>query len=214
MRSMTLLTYKAMEGSLEEIAHDYSPNWMTAVEILDDDTFLGAENSFNLFTCQKDSGSAADDDRSYLQEAGQFHLGEFVNVFRHGSLVMEHPGEASTPFQGCVLFGTVNGTIGIVAQLPQELSAFLTQVQAKLSKVIKSVGKIDHSFWRCFSNERRVEPATGFVDGDLIESFLDLPRSSMEEVASGLQIDDGSGMKKECTVEDLVKNVEELTRIH
>jgi len=25
---------------------------------------------------------------------------------------MEHPGEASTPFQGCVLFGTVNGTIG------------------------------------------------------------------------------------------------------
>ncbi|CAH3106628.1 unnamed protein product [Pocillopora meandrina] len=214
MRSMTLLTYKAMEGSLEEIAHDYSPNWMTAVEILDDDTFLGAENSFNLFTCQKDSGSAADDDRSYLQEAGQFHLGEFVNVFRHGSLVMEHPGEASTPFQGCVLFGTVNGTIGIVAQLPQELSAFLTQVQGKLSKVIKSVGKIDHSFWRCFSNERRVEPATGFVDGDLIESFLDLPRSSMEEVASGLQIDDGSGMKKECTVEDLVKVVEELTRIH
>ena len=29
-----------------------------------------------------------------------------------GSLVMEHPGEASTPFQGCVLYGTVNGTIG------------------------------------------------------------------------------------------------------
>lgn len=56
------------------------------MEILDDDTFLGAENSFNLFTCQKDSGSAADDDRSYLQEAGQFHLGEFVNVFRHGKL--------------------------------------------------------------------------------------------------------------------------------
>lgn len=27
---------------------------MTAVEILDDDTFLGAENSFNLFVCQKD----------------------------------------------------------------------------------------------------------------------------------------------------------------
>lgn len=57
---------------------------MTAVEIIDDDTFLGAENSFNLFACQKDSGSAADDDRSYLQDAGQFHLGEFVNVFRHG----------------------------------------------------------------------------------------------------------------------------------
>lgn len=67
-----------------QVAHDYCPNWMTAVEILDDDTFLGAENSFNLFTCQKDSDSATDNDRSYLQEAGRFHLGEFVDVFRHG----------------------------------------------------------------------------------------------------------------------------------
>ena len=25
---------------------------------------------------------------------------------------MQHPGETSTPFQGCVLYGTVNGSIG------------------------------------------------------------------------------------------------------
>lgn len=54
MRSMTLLQYKTMEGSFEEMARDYNPNWMTGVEILDDDTFLGAENSSNLIVCQKD----------------------------------------------------------------------------------------------------------------------------------------------------------------
>lgn len=54
MRSMTLLMYKPMEGNFEEIARDFQPNWMTSIEILDDDTFLGAENSFNLFVCQKD----------------------------------------------------------------------------------------------------------------------------------------------------------------
>lgn len=54
MRSITLLQHKQMEGSFEEIARDYEPKWMTAVEIIDDDTFLGAENSFNLFVCQKD----------------------------------------------------------------------------------------------------------------------------------------------------------------
>ncbi|XP_048584985.1 DNA damage-binding protein 1 [Nematostella vectensis] len=213
MRSMTLLVYLPLEGSFQEIAHDFSPKWMTAIEILDDDTFLGAENSYNLFTCTKDSGATTDEERYHLQDAGQYHLGEFVNVFRHGSLVMEHPGDASTPFQGCVLFGTVNGRIGIVAQIAQDLFNFLIQVQKKLNKVIKSVGKIDHSFWRSFSNERKMEPAHGFIDGDLIESFLDLPRARMEEVVTGLQIDDG-GMKKECTVDDLVKTVEELTRIH
>jgi hypothetical protein len=33
-----LLQYKAMEGILEEISRDYCPNWMTAVEMLSDDT--------------------------------------------------------------------------------------------------------------------------------------------------------------------------------
>lgn len=37
-----------------QIARDFNPNWMSAVEILDDDNFLGAENAFNLFVCQKD----------------------------------------------------------------------------------------------------------------------------------------------------------------
>ena len=40
-RLLTLLQdtqYKTMEGSFEEIAKDYNPNWMSAVEIIDDDT--------------------------------------------------------------------------------------------------------------------------------------------------------------------------------
>lgn len=112
MRSMTLLQYKTMEGSFEEIARDYNPNWMTAVEILDDDVFLGAENSFNMFVCQKDSAATTDEERSQMHEVGQFHVGDMINVFRHGSLVMQNIGETSTPTRGCVLFGTVGGAIG------------------------------------------------------------------------------------------------------
>lgn len=214
MRSITLLAYKPMEGNLEEIARDFNPNWMSAIEILDDDTFLGAENSFNLFTCQKDSAATTDEERQHLQEVGMYHLGEFVNVFRHGSLVMQHPGESATPTVGSTLFGTVNGAIGLVTQLPSEFFTFLMEVQNKLAKVIKSVGKIEHGFWRSFHIERKTEPSTGFIDGDLIESFLDLSREKMQEVAQGQQIDDGSGMKREATVDDLIKIIEELTRIH
>ncbi|XP_052213076.1 DNA damage-binding protein 1-like isoform X2 [Dreissena polymorpha] len=214
MRSITLLLYKPMEGTFEEIARDCNPNWMSAVEILDDDIFLGAENSFNLFTCHKDSAATTDEERQNLQETGLFHLGEFVNVFRHGSLVMQHAFESTTPTQGSVLIGTVNGAIGLVTQLPADLFNFLLEVQNKLAKVIKSVGKIDHAFWRTFSTDRKSEVCLGFIDGDLIESFLDLSRDKMQEVAQGLQIDDGSGMKRDANVDDLVKMIEELTRIH
>ncbi|KAF5280874.1 hypothetical protein FQR65_LT03023 [Abscondita terminalis] len=214
MRSMTLLQYKTMEGSFEEIARDYNPNWMTTVEILDDDVFLGAENSFNIFVCQKDSAATTDDERLQMQEVGQFHVGDMINVFRHGSLVMQNLGETSTPTSGCVLFGTVGGAIGLVTQISSEFFDFLLEVQNRLSTVIKSVGKIEHSHWRSFHTDIKTEPCEGFIDGDLIESFLDLSTDKMKEVVDGLQFVAEGGMKQECTVDDLIKMVEDLTRIH
>ncbi|KAI4468317.1 dna repair/rna processing cpsf family [Holotrichia oblita] len=214
MRSMTLLQYKTMEGNFEEIARDYNPNWITAIEILDDDVFLGAENSYNIIVCQKDSAATTDEERSQMQEVGQFHVGDMINVFRHGSLVMQNLGETSTPTSGCVLFGTVGGAIGLVTQIPADFYEFLFELQNRLASVIKSVGKIDHSYWRSFHTDIKTEDCEGFIDGDLIESFLDLSAEKMKEVAEGLQIVGEGGMKQECTVDDLVKMVEDLTRIH
>lgn len=48
-----------------QIARDYNPNWMTAVEILDDDIYIGAENSFNLFTVRKNSEATTDEVSTY-----------------------------------------------------------------------------------------------------------------------------------------------------
>lgn len=188
MRSMTLLQYKTMEGSFEEIARDFNPNWMTSVEILDDDIFLGAENSFNIFVCQKDSAATSDEERSQMDEVGQFHVGDMINVFRHGSLVMQNLSETSTPTNGCVLFGTVGGAIGLVTQIKSEYFEFLLELQNKLAIIIKSVGKIEHSQWRAFNTDIKTEASEGFIDGDLIESFLDLNHEKMKEVAEGMQV--------------------------
>lgn len=43
-----------------------------------------------------------------------------------------------------------------------------------MRKVVKGVGGFDHAQWRAFSNLQRTEPAKNFIDGDLIEQFLDL----------------------------------------
>jgi len=214
VRSMTLLQYKTMEGSFEEIARDYCPNWMTAVEILDDDTFLGAENNNNLFVCQRDAGANTDEERQQMQEVGQIHIGDMVNVFRHGSLVMQNLGDSTIPHTGCVLFGTVNGSIGLVTQLPQDFYELLLELQKRLTKAIKSVGRIEHSVWRSFQSDKKDESCEGFIDGDIIESFLDLDRVSMTEVVGGLQRSDASGMKVPIGVDDIIKIVEDLTRIH
>jgi DNA damage-binding protein 1 len=168
---------------------------MTAIEILDDDTYLGAENSFNLFTVRKNNDAATDEERGRLEVVGEYHLGE--------SLVMRLPDSEASQIP-TVIFGTVNGVIGVIASLPQEQFLFLQKLQQALVKVIKGVGGLSHEQWRSFNNERKTVDARNFLDGDLIESFLDLSRNKMEEIATQLDI----------SVEELCKRVEELTRLH
>ena len=55
--------------------------------------------------------------------------------------------------------------------------------------------------WRSFSNERRTVPAHGFIDGDLVESFLDLNRAGQEKVSKEVDV----------AVEDLCKRIEDLS---
>ena len=215
MKSISLLVYKPDEGVIEERARDFNPNWMTAVCALDDETYLGAENSFNLFTVRKNSDAAADEERSRLDVIGEYHLGEFVNRFRAGSLVMRLPGDGDGAGLGLGLdasneaptrlFGTVNGAIGVVASLPESTHTFLAALQKAMNKVVSGVGGFSHDAWRSFHNEHRsrLVEARGFVDGDLIESFLDLRPEKASEVASVV----GVG------VEELTKRIEELVRI-
>ncbi|KAJ8467238.1 hypothetical protein OPV22_029790 [Ensete ventricosum] len=203
MKSISLLLYKHEEGAIEELARDYNANWMSAVEILDDDVFLGAENNYNLFTVRKNSDAATDEERGRLEVVGEYHLGEFVNRFRHGSLVMRLP-DSEAGHIPTVIFGTINGVIGVVASLPHDQYVFLEKLQANLVKVIKGVGGLSHEQWRSFNNEKKTVDARNFLDGDLIESFLDLSRSRMDEIASSMAV----------PLEELCKRVEELTRLH
>ncbi len=59
---------------------------------------------------------------------GEYHLGEFVNRFRPGSLVMKLPDSEAAAIP-TLLFGTINGVIGLVASLPKPQFDFLTRLQ-------------------------------------------------------------------------------------
>eukprot|EP01043_Picozoa_sp_COSAG02_P009327 COSAG02_NODE_314_length_24915_cov_18.575596_27_plen_1109_part_00 len=169
MKSVSLLQYKPpgsdgssdSVGSIEEVAKDFDANWMTAVSTIDDHTFIGAEHEYNIFTVRRNNDATSDEEKKRLEVVGAFHVGEFINAFRHGSLVMQVPQVPDTltvapPIAGgsgdsgsgatamavdgptvgpggpgadattdptmsaapTLLFATVNGVIGVVAQLP------------------------------------------------------------------------------------------------
>lgn len=229
MRSVSLLSYNAEQGTLEHRAADYSSGWTTAVEMLDDDTYVAADNHSNMYVVRRNAESAADEERARLQVVGEFHTGCFINRFRRGSLVMRLPDASSDPLLAAaaaataaaasagggagggggplpqpLLFGTTDGRLGVMAQLPQPLYDHLSKLQSAVRQVVQGVGGLSHEAWRAFANDRRTADAHGFIDGDLIETFLDLGPEDAARVASLVG--------PEATVEEITRRVEDLAR--
>lgn len=83
---------------------------------------------------RKNSDAATDEDRNRLDTVGMFHTGEFINRFRHGSLVMRLPDSELSDIP-TLLYGSVDGSLGVIASLPKELFDFLNKLQDQLRKV-------------------------------------------------------------------------------
>ncbi|OZC09249.1 hypothetical protein X798_03793 [Onchocerca flexuosa] len=220
MRSLSLLSYKSMESTFEKVARDFMTNWMSACEIIDSDNFLGAENSFNLFTVIKDSFTVFKEEGTRLQELGLFYLGEMVNVFCHGSLTATQVDVAPL-YHSSILYGTSDGGIGVIVQIPPILYTFLQDVQKRLAEYTENCMRISHTQYRTFETEKRSEPPNGFIDGDLIESFLDMSKDSVGQIIKGLKmplLNNISAFETtelvDATAEDVLKLVEDLSRIH
>lgn len=53
-----------------------------------------------------------------MQQTGLLYLGEMVNVFRQGTFKSSQL-ETGAPFSNPVLYGTADGGLGVIAQLPE-----------------------------------------------------------------------------------------------
>ncbi len=89
------------------------------------------------------------------------------------------------------LFGTVDGTLGVILGLDGRTAAFFSTLERSMAATVHPVGDFSHQLYRARQDERNIHPAHGFVDGDLVESFLDLDRSVMELVAAEMNRDGG-----------------------
>lgn len=103
--------------------------------------------------------------------------------------------------------------VGAILTVTEDNYNFLSQLQSAITKVIKGVGGFNHEEWRSFTNGRRSNPASNFIDGDLVESYLDMTRDQQEGTLRHITFDPRDG-DKAWTVEDVTHRVEEMQRLH
>ncbi|ORY94945.1 mono-functional DNA-alkylating methyl methanesulfonate N-term-domain-containing protein [Syncephalastrum racemosum] len=189
---------------LEEMAQDEEHKEITAVESLGNNLYIAAEGNGHLFVFEHDRAE------NTMEILSQWHYGERIQRFRFGSLGTNPPDPDSRPVAPSLIFCTVNGAIGVMADLSDGLYKLLWQMQNNLVKILPSIGDLSHPEWRNLVIDDYRDKSIHFIDGDVIESFLDLTPQQMQDVVEGR----GGGRRLDSTVEDLCKVVEELMSVH
>ncbi|CAD5219378.1 unnamed protein product [Bursaphelenchus okinawaensis] len=209
MRSMSLLAYKSIDSQFEEITRDHSNEWTTAVEIVDSDTMIAAENAYNLYVVRKEAKIEGEDEKTKFRQAGFWYLGENVNVFRRGSLLTPNT-DTGTNFTNPLLFGTADGSLGVIVQLTEDDFNFLLNLQRSLANNTTNCTRISYDTYRNFNNQKKVEKHSGFIDGDLIEGLTDMSRENIIELVKYMK----EKYKRDTSPEEILRLVEDLSRLH
>jgi DNA damage-binding protein 1 len=97
------------------------------------------------------------------------------------------------------------GSLYLFGSISPQYQDLLMTFQSRLQEFIYALGGISFDSWRAFRNEvREAESPFRFVDGEMVEMFLDLDEGRQELVCEGLGP----------SVEDMRNMIEELRRIH
>jgi len=194
-------------AAFQTVARNYGPLWPTSLEVTGpSNTILAANDDFNLLLFQ-----VSTEERS-LSNTGSYHLGEQVNVFVPGRITTS---SADAVVDGQMIFCTSSGRVGVISECKEEFRIPLTALQRNIESVLNTVGP-RHEEWRAPHTSNGVSDAqptaVNFLDGDLIEKFLDVKKNS----ADYKRIMEGTNEyeRLELSHSDLLSILEQLHALH
>ncbi len=136
-----------------------------------------------------------------LQTTAQVHIGDRVNCLRVGTFAAL-PSVWANLIPGAqgqqLVFGTCHGALGSIIPLGGLAFTFLSLLEASIREVIKPIGGLSPTTFRevlARGKQKRLTAAgslaatahyeaKGFCDGDVVESFVELPRAHQKKVAA------------------------------
>jgi DNA damage-binding protein 1 len=225
MKSLVVVEYQRGETGLPdqlvEVARHFTVAWSTACAEVDENTYLESDAEGNIMVLYREPKGVTEEDRRRLNISSEMLLGEMVNRIRRID-VATAPGAAVVPraFMGTVspiqphlispsshllMLDQVEGSIYLFALISQNYLDLLITLQSNLGTLVAAPGDMDFAKYRAVKNQvREEEEPMRFVDGELIERFLDCEESVQEKAIEGL----GVGL------EEVRALVEGLRRLH
>ena len=215
MKSICVITYRPPDPStpnddrhrLVETARHFQTGWSTAVARTGDDTWLQSDAEGNLIVLFQDQSALSEDDKRRLRVVSSLQLGEMVNRIRPVSV----KASTTAPVVPKAFMATVEGGVYLFGSIGQDYLDLLISLQSALSLRVDSLGNVPFNTFRAYRNSvLESEEPLRFVDGELVEGFLDLTMLEQEAIVEEL----GSVASSKGGLEGIRSMVETLRRLH
>lgn len=149
----------------------------------------------------QDVNGFSEEDKRRLRVLSDMQLGEMVNRIRR----IEVQPTAGAIVIPCAFLATVEGAIYLFATIAPQHQDTLMRLQENMAEKVQSPGNVPFNRYRAYKTSvRESDEPNRFVDGELIERFLDCDEKLQESIVEGLSVD----------VEEVRSIVEALRRLH
>jgi DNA damage-binding protein 1 len=207
MKSVSVVEWK--DDTLTEQARHFQTAWATAVGLVDEHTFLEADAEGNLMVLSQDISSEFAEDRRRLKITSEMLLGEMVNRIK--PITLTTPANAATAIVIPKAFlATVEGSIYLFGIITPAHQNMLMELQRAIAKVVPGLGEVPFMKYRAFKSQvREEEEPMRFVDGEMVERFLDVGDAVQGEIVTEMR----SGGVMSADAEEIRGVVERLRRL-
>lgn len=232
MKSVSILVLvpppptSGLDWKLTESARHFASVWTSSVSVIGDNDWVASDMEGNLVVLRRNVKGVTEDDRRRLEVTSEMRLGEVVNTIvpvqgHHettsntkvrgwstntdsNAAVKVPTGPAVTPK---AFLATVEGGVYMLGTIGAEHQDILMRLQQSVAARTKGLGYMPWNKYRAFKNElREADEPFRFVDGELVEGFLDFTSEQMAEVVRELGAD--------IDVDRIRGMVEGLKRLH
>ena len=189
-RSVVLYSYDINNDKLTEICRDYNLTWVYSISQYKNNLLYISDIDGNIISLEKNMHPKSDQENFKFERRAYFNLSERINSMvmttvknqklfllspdnNNYSIIESENLEENIPEDvNVTYYGTMEGSVGIIISIKKEVFDFLKALENEIIKRNKNFGNFDYEKWRSFKDGFNIKKSVGFVEGNIVEDFL------------------------------------------
>ena len=225
-RSIVLYSYDVNNDKLNEICRDYNLTWVYSLSQYKNNLLYISDIDGNIVSLEKNLHPKSDQENFKFERRAYFNLSERINSMvmtsiknpklfllspenNSYSIIESENLEENIPEDvNVTYYGTMEGSVGIIISLKKEVFDFLKALECALIKRMNNFGKFDYDKWRSFKDGFNIKKSVGFVEGNIVEDFLNYDDSLKINIINEMKYPWDKNLS------DIVNIIETLAKCH